>query len=147
MRCECCGRETTVLIEIGAVSPKISTTGKCCVDCCAFILRALEDKREELPERQAEIIPVEEAQRFVNEDGREIDAGAIRFGMKDANGKLHFFRDYRLDPIPEYVAEEIYPAEAFSRADRDRTCYCFRSFGYRKPDEFLLMELIEKLEI
>ena len=146
MQCECCGRETTVLIEIGAVSPKISTTGKCCVDCCAFILRALEDKREELPERQAEIIPVEEAQRFVNENGKEIEAGAIRFGMKDARGKLHFFCVYRLDPIPEYVAEEIYTAEAFSRTDRGRTCYYFRSFGYRKPDEILLMELIEKME-
>ena len=58
MQCECCGRETEVLIEIGAVSPKVSTTGRCCVDCCAFILRALEDMREELPARQAEIIPV-----------------------------------------------------------------------------------------
>ena len=77
MQCECCGRETEVLIEIGAVSPKVSTTGKCCVDCCAFVLGALEDKREELTERQAEIIPVEEAQRFVDEDGREIEAGAI----------------------------------------------------------------------
>ena len=81
MLCECCGRETEILIEIGAVSPKVSTTGRCCVDCCAFILRALEDKREELPERQAEIIPVEEAQRFVNENGKEIEAGAIRFGI------------------------------------------------------------------
>ena len=43
MRCECCGRETTVLIEIGAISPKVSVTGRCCVDCCAFILTALED--------------------------------------------------------------------------------------------------------
>ena len=28
MRCECCGRETDILIEIGAVSPQVATTGE-----------------------------------------------------------------------------------------------------------------------
>lgn len=27
MQCECCGREKEVLIEIGAVSPKVAATG------------------------------------------------------------------------------------------------------------------------
>ena len=72
MQCECCGRETEVLIEIGAVSPKVSTTGKCCAECCALILTALEDGREDPSDRQAEIIPVEEDRLFVDEDGAKI---------------------------------------------------------------------------
>ena len=146
MQCECCGRETEVLIEIGAVSPKVSTTGRCCAECCALILTALEDEREDPPARQAEIIPVEEEQVFVDENDEKIGKDEIRFGMKDASGKVHFFCVRRYEKIPEVEAAEIYPAEQFSRGDRDRTAYCFRSFGYGTPDEYLLMEVIEKLE-
>lgn len=58
MQCECCGRETDVLVEIGAVSPRVSVTGHCCADCCAFILRALEDRQKEQPAERAEMFPV-----------------------------------------------------------------------------------------
>ncbi|MBR4474942.1 MAG: hypothetical protein IKS55_15070 [Oscillospiraceae bacterium] len=146
MKCECCGRETEVLIEIGAVSPKVSITGKCCADCCAFILTALEDGREDPPVRQAEIIPAEEDRLFVDEDGEKIGKDEIRFGMKDAGGRVHYFCIRRFDQIPEYEAVEIYLADQFSRADRNRTSYCFRSFGHGTPDEYLLMDVIEKLE-
>lgn len=61
MQCECCGREKEVLIEIGAVSPKVAATGRCCAECCAFILRALEDEREDVLARQGEILPVDES--------------------------------------------------------------------------------------
>ena len=54
MQCECCGRETEVLLEIGAVSPKVAATGLCCVECCAYILTALEDGREDVAEEEVE---------------------------------------------------------------------------------------------
>ena len=146
MQCECCGRETEVLLEIGAVSPKVAATGRCCAECCAFILRALEDEREDVPARQGEILPVDEKRLFVDEYGKKIKEGAIRFGMKDAGGRIHYFCIRRLEQIPEYEADEIYPADEFSMADKDRTAFCIRSFGYHQSDERLLMELVEKLE-
>ena len=81
MQCECCGRETDILIEIGAVSPKEPVTGRCCADCCAFILSALEDRQEEQPNERAEMIPVNESQVFIDEDGREILPEEIRVGI------------------------------------------------------------------
>ena len=84
MKCECCGRETEVLIEIGAVSPKVSTTGKCCAECCAFILTALENGREDPPVRQAEIIPAEEDRLLVDEDGLGNGDGSFFFTLDDA---------------------------------------------------------------
>ena len=39
MQCECCGRETDVLIEIGAVSSRVSVTGRCFLGCCVLILK------------------------------------------------------------------------------------------------------------
>ena len=66
--------------------------------------------------------------------------------MKDARGRAHYFCIRRFEQIPEVEALEIYPAEQFSRTDRDRTTYCFRSFGYGTPDEYLLLDVIEKLE-
>lgn len=146
MQCECCGREKEVLIEIGAVSPKVAATGLCCVECCAYILTALEDGREDPEVRQAEIIPVDEKRLFVDEYGKKIEEGAIRFGMKDAGGRIHYFCIRRLDQIPEYEADEIYPTDEFSKAEKERTAFCFRSFGYHQSDERLLMELVEKLE-
>ena len=92
MQCECCGRETDILIEIGAVSPKEPVTGRCCADCCAFILSALEDRQEEQPNERAEMIPVNESQVFIDEDGREILPEEIRVGMKDIAGRIHYFR-------------------------------------------------------
>jgi len=145
MQCECCGRETEVLIEIGAISPKVSVTGRCCVDCCAFILTALEDAREDAPELKAEIIPVEETQQFVDGNGSLIEEDEIRFGMKDSQGKIHYFRVYKVWPIPEYEADEIYPAGE-SRLKAERTAYCFRTFGHQKSDDMLMAELLEKLE-
>ena len=38
--------------------------------------------------RQAEIIPVDEKRLFVDEYGKKIEEGAIRFGMKDAGGRF-----------------------------------------------------------
>ena len=103
MQCECSGKETDILIEIGAVSPKVSLTGR----CCTFILRALEHRQEEQPAERAEMIPVKESQVFIDEDGREILPEEIRFGMKDIGGRIHYFciRDLRV--IPEYEAFEI----------------------------------------
>ena len=37
--------------------------------------------------RQAEIIPVDEKRLFVDEYGKKIEEGAIRFGMKDSGGR------------------------------------------------------------
>ena len=39
MQCECCGRETDVLIAVGEGSPKISVTGRCFLGCCVLILK------------------------------------------------------------------------------------------------------------
>ena len=94
--------------------------------------------------RQAEIIPVDEKRLFVDEYGKKIEEGAIRFGMKDAGGRIHYFCIRRLEQIPEYEADEIYPTDEFSKAEKERTAFCFRSFGYHKSDERLLMELVEK---
>ena len=145
MQCECCGRGTDVLIEIGAVSPRVSVTGRCCVDCCVFILRALEDSREEQPAERAEMVPVQDGQVFMDEDGGEILPQEIRFGMKDIAGRIHYFcmRDLRV--IPEYVAFEIYP-KGWKKSDApERTAYSFRTFGSRKTDEELITELLLKL--
>ena len=81
MQCECCGRETDVLIEIGAVSPRVSVTGRCCLECCAFILRALEDRQKEQPAERAEMVPVRDGQIFVDKDGGEILPREIRFSI------------------------------------------------------------------
>lgn len=145
MQCECCGRETDVLIEIGAVSPKVSVTGRCCADCCAFILSALEDRQEEQPNERAEMIPVKESQVFIDEDGREILPEEIRFGMKDIAGKIHYFCIRDLQVIPEYEAFEIYPKGLKKQDDPERTAYSFRAFGSRKTDEELIAELLLKL--
>ncbi len=145
MQCECCGRGTDVLIEIGAVSPRVSVTGRCCADCCVFILRALEDSREEQPAERAEMVPVQDGQVFVDEDGGEILPQEIRFGMKDIAGRIHYFcmRDLRV--IPEYEAFEIYP-KGWKKLDApERTAYSFRTFGSRKTDEELITELLLKL--
>ena len=64
MKCECFGREKEVLVEIGAVSPKVATTGRCCLQCCMFILASLEDEREEVSNRRAEFLPVDEGAGF-----------------------------------------------------------------------------------
>lgn len=144
MKCECCGRETEVLIEIGAIRPQASVSGRCCASCCAFMLRALEEEREVLPERRAEIIPVDEKQLFVDCNGEKVNGDVIRFGMKDYGGRVHYFQIYKVEQFPEYEAYEIYPAG--KKPDSDRTCYSFRSFGYRKSDEILVAEVLEMLE-
>ena len=98
-------------------------------------------------EEWAEIVPVGEGQRFVDESGREVEAEEIRFGMRDAAGVLHYFRVRWLEAIPEYEAREIYPAEKFRAGDpAERTEYSFRAFGYRKPKKLLLAELLNKME-
>ena len=67
-------------------------TGRCCSECCAFILCVLEDRREEQPAERAEMVPVRDDQVFVDEDGGEILPQEIRFGMKDIAGRIHYFR-------------------------------------------------------
>ncbi len=99
MKCECCGKETEILIEIGAISPKVSVTGKCCTECCTFILSSLEDADDDRS-RKAELIPVSEKDAFVDESGRLVDPGEIRFGMKDAAGQPHYFCIRPVAPIP-----------------------------------------------
>lgn len=143
MRCECCGRETDILIEIGAVSPRVATTGKCCVSCCTFILQALEDRLEEKPARQAEWVSVSAEQTFVDEYGEDIGPEEIRFGMKDAAGKTHYFCIRSVEHIPEKEAFEIYPK---GESDPERTVYEFRAFGMRKKEEELLTELLLKID-
>lgn len=145
MQCECCGRETDVLIEIGAVSPRVSVTGRCCVECCAFILRALEDRQKEQPAERAEMVPVRDGQIFVDEDGGEILPREIRFGMKDHDGRIHYFCMRALRVIPEYEVFEIYPKGWKKSDDPERTAYSFRAFGSRKTDEELITELLLKL--
>ena len=93
MICECCGKEREILIEIGAVSPKVSTTGRCCASCCAFIIGALEGK-EESPVA-TELVPVDESQAFVDETGQPVNPTEIRIGMKDSLGEVHYFCIYR----------------------------------------------------
>ncbi len=141
MRCECCGREVKVLIEIGPVAPKGCTNGRCCVDCCAYILRALEGRREDSPVQKAELIAASDDQVFVDETGEETEKSDIRFGMKDAEGKVHYFCVRKLPMIPEMIAFEIYP-----KGGPVGTNYQFRVFGYRKNDEELLGELLGKME-
>ena len=93
MQCECCGREKEVLIEIGAVSPKVAATGLCCVECCAYILTALEDGREDPQVRQAEIIPVDEKRLFVDEYGKKIEEGNSSFFRKTVHQRLCHYED------------------------------------------------------
>lgn len=133
MQCECCGRETDVLIEIGAVSPRVSVSGCCCVECCAFILRALEDRQEEQPAERAEMIPVQDGQVFVDEDGGEILQQEIRFGMKDHDGRIHYFCMRALRVIPEYEAFEIYPKGWKKSDDPERTGV--QLSGVRQPED------------
>ncbi len=142
MRCECCGREVKVLIEIGAVAPKVCTNGRCCVDCCAYILRALEGSREDRPVQKAELIAAGDEQVFVDETGEETEKSDVRFGMKDAAGKVHYFCVRKLPMIPEMIALEIYP-----KGLPVETNYQFRVFGHRKNDEELLGELLGKMEM
>ena len=66
----------------------------------------------------------------MDEDEKKIGEEKIRFGMKDASGRMHFFCVRCIEQIPEFDVDEIYPAEQFSCADKDRAAYCFRSFGY-----------------
>lgn len=77
---------------------------------------------------------------FVDEYGKKIEEGAIRFGMKDAGGRIHYFCIRWLDQIPEYEADEIYPVEEFSKAEEERTAFCFQSFEFHNSDERLLDE-------
>lgn len=145
MQCECCGRETDVLVEIGAVSRKVPATGKCCLQCCAFILGSLVGEQAEERER-AEFLTADEKQAFADGSGAEIGADEIRFGMRDAGGKIHYFCVRRIEHLPEMTAFEIYPKEEFRRKDSDRTEYVFRTFGLRKSDRELFRELMEKIE-
>ena len=99
MKCECCGREKDVLVEIGAVSPKVAATGRCCLQCCTLILASLEDEREEVSNHRAEILPVDEEQIFVDGSGNPVGKEKIRFGMTDAEGRKHFFCVERIELI------------------------------------------------
>ncbi len=147
MKCECCGRETEVLIEIGAISPRVSVTGKCCTECCAYILRALQGTYEDGNEHQTELIPVKEKDVFVDASGDEIPAGDVRFGLTDAEELTHYFSIRRIAQIPELEAVEIYPKKGFRKDDPKRTAYSFRAFGYRKTEKELLADLLMKLEV
>ena len=144
MKCECCGREKEVLVEIGAVSPKVATTGKCCLQCCMFILASLEDEREEVSNRRAEFLPMDEEQAFVDGRGYPVGKEKLRFGMTDAEGRKHFFCVERIEHIPEMASYEIYPQSEGVR--EDRTEYDFRTFGMGKSDGELLGELLDKME-
>ena len=141
MRCECCGRETGVLIEIGTVSPKAETSGRCCADCCTFILSALEGKRGDAGPGGMDLISVDETQIFVDASGRRIEPEEIRFGVKDSEGRPHYFCLRKIEQIPETELFEIY---RFGEGSRD-TCYSFRSFGYRKTEEERITEVLAKL--
>ncbi len=144
MKCECCGREKDVLVEIGAVSPKVAATGRCCLQCCTLILASLEDEREEVSNHWAEILPVDEEQIFADGSGNPVGKKKIRFGMTDAEGRKHFFCVERIELIPELTAYEIYPRGEGMR--KDRTDYEFRTFSMNKSDEELLGELLDKME-
>ncbi len=52
MQCECCGREKEVLIEIGAVSPKVAATGLKLI----HRLEELETDDDQFPQYQIEAI-------------------------------------------------------------------------------------------
>ncbi len=147
MRCECCGRETEVLIEIGAISPKVSVTGQCCTECCAYILHAVQDVCEDGYIHRAEFVSVKEKDVFTDDDGCEIPAGDIRFGLTDAEGLTHYFSIRRHEKIPEMEAVEIYPKKGFRKNASGRTAYSFRVFGIRKTEKELLRDLLMKLEI
>ena len=144
MRCECCGRETEVLVEIGAVSPKVATTGKCCRQCCMFILGSLEDEREDGVNRKTEFLPVDEGRAFADGRGYPVGKEKVRFGMTDAEGRKHFFCVERNGHIPEMAAYEIYPQG--EDIGEERTEYEFRTFGMGKSDGELLGELLGKME-
>ena len=91
------------------------------------------------------MIPVQDGQVFVDEDGGEVLPREIRFGMKDHDGRIHYFCMRALRVIPEYEAFEIYPKGWKKSDDPERTAYCFRAFGSRKTEEELITELLLKL--